>query len=145
LGARERAAAVVVHCPRGLGSLTHADDTAADEAGEAGDGCIVRFTDTSARLRTATLEHPGLFSLDPGDEITVVLRDGGAVAMAGWQPLADAGLLLLLAVAVSGNAVGWWRRVLEHRDPRYDGGDPLDDVPQSRSGTDQDRKDPRDL
>ncbi len=90
--------------------------------------CVVSFTDGTGTQRTAELEHPGLFSLSPDDQITVALRDTGAVGMAGWQPVADAGLLTLLSIALTGYAIGWWRRVLDHNDPLYDGGDPVDDT-----------------
>lgn len=103
--------AVIQECPRGLGVP---------------DSCTVRLTGTGWS-QVSELSHPGLFALNPGDVVTVTRHDDGSVGMAGWQPLADAGLLALLAIAVTGYAIGWWRRVLEHSNPRYDGGDPMEE------------------
>lgn len=112
VAADRTAPAVVEQCSRGIG---------------VDDGCTVRVTD-GAGARSVPLEHPGLFALGAGDRVDVALFDDGSVGMAGWQPLADAGLLALLAVAVTTYAIGWWRRVLEHQNPLYDGGDPHDDL-----------------
>lgn len=112
VGADRTAQAVVEQCARGIG---------------VDDGCVVRVTEAGS-ARSATLEHPGLFALGSGDRVDVALFDDGSVGLAGWPPLADAGLLTLLALAVTGYTIGWWRRVLEHRNPLYDGGDPQDDL-----------------
>ena len=125
LGARQTAQAVVETCPRGFGVE---------------DACIVRFTDDAGRARSDVLEHPGIFALSPGDRIDVAISEG-SVGMAGWQPIADAGLLALLAVAVTGYAIGWWRRVLEHQNPLYDGSDPEDDFTALRDPSDPHRQD----
>lgn len=86
--------------------------------------CLVDFTDVAGHQRRADLSNPGLFALSPGDVVPVVAREDGTVGLGGWQPLFDAGLLVVLALAFSSYAIGWWRRVLEHGTRPYDGGDP---------------------
>ena len=47
----------------------------------------------------------------------------------------------LTSLAVTGYAIGWWRRVLEHQNPLYDGSDPEDDFTALRDPSDPHRQD----
>lgn len=105
---RETTSAVVAECDRTLGI----------------DGaCLVDFTDPAGRPNRAELTNPGLFAMSPGERVPVVVGDG-TVGLGGWQPIVDSGVLLTLSLAFTGYAIGWWRRVLEHDNPLYDGGEP---------------------
>ncbi len=106
---RDTVTATVVECDRSFG--VHGP-------------CVVKFVDDEGHSRRADLSNPGLFALSSGDQVPVVAQDDGTAGLGGWQPLFDTGLLLLLAGAFTGYAIGWWRRVLEHGTAPYDGGDP---------------------
>ncbi|GAB96997.1 hypothetical protein BJY21_001543 [Kineosphaera limosa] len=108
-GGKPTTSATVVECSRTLG---------------VSGACVVEFTAADGGRESAELSTPGLFSLSPGNEVEVVALEPGKAGMGGWSPLFDAGLLVLLAVAFTTYAIGWWRRVLEHDAPGYNGGDP---------------------
>lgn len=90
------------------------------------DACDVRFTDAGSIERVLPLTDPGMFRVGEGDQLTVRVDPSGRVALAGWQAWLDVAILLVLAVALTAFGVGWWKRVLEHDDPHYDGADPRD-------------------
>lgn len=105
---RDTQTATVVACARTLGV----------------DGpCVVSY---GSPPQQGHLTSPGLFAMSPGDLVPIVTRGDGTVGLGGWQPIFDASLLLVLAVIFTGYAIGWWRRVLEHTSPTYDGGEPSD-------------------
>lgn len=115
---RETTPAVVTECSRALGMTGP---------------CVVEVTGPSGD-RSVALTDPGLFALAPGDEAPVVQKDDGTVGIGGWRPIADAALLVVLAIAFTTYAIGWWRKVLEHDTAPYDGGDPEDDPSRRHTG-----------
>lgn len=86
--------------------------------------CVVDFTNDHGQSQQADLINPGLFALSTSEQVQVVPMADGTAGMGGWSPVFDAGLLLMLAIAFTTYAIGWWRRVLEHDTPLYYGGDP---------------------
>lgn len=80
--------------------------------------CRVRYTTSDGVLADADLVRSGLFDVTVGERLPVRVQDGLAV-VSGWRPVVDALLLIALACAFTGYAVGRWRVVLEHGDEPY--------------------------
>ena len=78
--------------------------------GSGTDSCIVELATAPGQPRT--YDEPGLFAPSPGASVTVREKEG-RIVQAGWPALADAALLVFLALCFSGFTSRWWRRVLE--------------------------------
>ncbi len=71
--------------------------------------CTVRL---GAHEEPRIYDEPGLFAASPGSTVTVMEKDG-RIVQAGRPALAEAALLIFLALAFTGFTLSWWRRVLE--------------------------------
>lgn len=72
--------------------------------------CTVTLPDAPEQPRA--FDEPGLFAPSQGSSVTVVEKDG-RIVLAGLPAVAEAALLILLALCFTGFTLSWWRRVLE--------------------------------
>lgn len=113
--------------PAPAGIATHGARVQACPGGASGGLCTVGWTGPDGRDRTARLVDSGLFDVSVGESLTVDVDPAGQAVAAGWRPVVDALLLTALAGCFTVYTLRWWRRVLTHGDPVYDGGDPAEE------------------
>lgn len=94
------------------------------DCGSGANSCTVELANAPGQLRA--YDEPGLFAPSPGASITVWEREG-RIVHAGWPALADAALLVFLAMCFSGFTLSWWRRVLEQAPIMPDGYGEIDE------------------
>lgn len=71
--------------------------------------CQVTFPKDGESV-TRPLTHAGLFGVEPGEAVEVLPAPDGTVTLAGWRPVADSALLLLLALAFTSYTMRRWVR-----------------------------------
>lgn len=86
------------------------------------EACTVTYTRADGTLGSGPLLRTGLFDVSEGEHLPVLVDPGGRAVVAGWRPVVDATLLLALAATFTVFSINWWKRVLQHGDPRHDGG-----------------------